>query len=90
MLRNNPGGGTNRFFERLGLGPRYSLDYAEGHELEMLVQYSSKVAYATKPFKAPKIKEPEIRDFLIGLDGKMPRLSRPFGDATKSIVSLPD
>ena len=56
----------------------------------MLLQYSSKVAYATKPFKAPKEKELEIRNFLIGLDGKMPRLSRPFGDAVKSIVSLPD
>lgn len=90
LLRKNVGGDKNRFFERLGLGGRYSLDYAEGHELEMLMQYSSKVAYATKPFKAPKEKEPEIRDFLIGLDGKKPRLSRPFGDAVKSITSLPD
>ena len=90
LLRHTAGGATNKFFERLGLGARYSLDYAEGHELEMLMQYSSKVAYATKPFKAPKEKEPEIRNFLIGLDGKMPRLSRPFGDAVKSIISLPD
>lgn len=90
LLRKNVGGDKNRFFERLGLGARYSLDYAEGHELEMLMQYSSKVAYATKPFKAPKEKELEIRDFLIGLDGKKPRLSRPFGDAVKSITSLPD
>lgn len=90
LLRKSVKGRANKFFERLGLGKMYSLDYAEGHELEMLMQYSSKVAYATKPFKAPKEKEPEIRDFLIGLDGKKPRLSRPFGDAVKSIVSLPD
>lgn len=90
LLKKEVKGLENRFFRRLGLGGRYSLDYAEGHELEMLMQYSSKVAYATKPFKAPKEKELEIRNFLIGLDGKMPRLSRPFGDAVKSIITLPD
>ncbi len=75
---------------RLGLGPRYSLDYAEDHELDQILRYSSKVAYATKPFKAPKEKENEIKDFMLGLDGTKPNMSRPFGDASKSIVSLPD
>ena len=69
--------------QRLGFGKRYSLDYAEDHELEELIRYSSKVAYATKPFKAPKSKTGEIRDFLLGLNGKEPRLARPFGDAIK-------
>lgn len=70
--------------QRLGFGKRYSLDYAEDHELESMIRYSSKVAYATKPFKAPIWKRGEIQDFLIGLDGKEPRLARPFGDAIKS------
>ena len=71
--------------QRLGFGKRYSLDYAEDHELEQIVRYSSKVAYATKPFKAPKKKCGEIRDFLLGLDGKEPRLARPFGEAIKGL-----
>ena len=71
--------------QRLGFGKRYSLDYAEDHELEQIARYSSKVAYATKPFKAPKSKSGEIRDFLLGLDGTEPRLARPFGEAIKGL-----
>jgi hypothetical protein len=41
----------------------------------MLIKYSSKVAYATKPFKAPKHKKFEIEEFML----TNPRLSRPFG-----------
>lgn len=77
------GGRTSVGLQRLGFGKRYSLDYAEDHELEEIIRYSSKVAYATKPFKAPKSKTGEIRDFLLGLDGREPRLARPFGDAVK-------
>lgn len=69
--------------QRLGLGRRYSLDYADEQDLESVINYSSKIAYATKPFKAPKSKTAEVRDFLLGLDGKEPRLARPFGDAIK-------
>ena len=50
-----PGKRTRRL-PHLGLGERYSLDYAEPHELEQAIRYSSKVAYATKPFKAPSSK----------------------------------
>lgn len=77
------GSRQNIGLQRLGFGKRYSLDYADSHELDALVQYSSKVAYTTKPFKAPKSKTTEVRDFLLGLDGKEPRLARPFGDAIK-------
>ena len=77
------GGRQSIGLQRLGFGKRYSLDYAEDFELEELIRYSSKVAYATKPFKAPKSKTGEIRDFLLGLDGREPRLARPFGDAVK-------
>lgn len=70
--------------QRLGLGRRYSLDYADEQDLESIINYSSKIAYATKPFKAPKSKTGEVRDFLLGLDGKEPRLARPFGDAIKA------
>lgn len=79
-------GKRTRAFPRLGFGERYSLDYAEEHELQSSIRYSSKVAYTTKPFKAPKEKRGEIRDFLIGVDGPEPRLSRPFGEATKPMV----
>lgn len=79
-------GKRTRAFPRLGFGERYSLDYAEEHELQSTIRYSSKVAYTTKPFKAPKEKRGEIRDFLIGVDGPEPRLSRPFGEATKPMV----
>lgn len=79
-------GKRTRVFPRLGFGERYSLDYAEEHELQSSIRYSSKVAYTTKPFKAPISKKAEIRDFLIGVDGPEPRLSRPFGEATKPMV----
>jgi len=79
-------GKRTRRLPRLGFGERYSLDYAEEHELQSSIRYSSKVAYTTKPFKAPKEKRGEIRDFLIGVDGPEPRLSRPFGEATKPMV----
>lgn len=83
-----PGRRTRRL-PRLGLGERYSLDYAEPHELEQAIRYSSKVAYATKPFKAPSSKRLEIEEFLRGDPWKgvaQPRLARPFGDATKPMV----
>ena len=90
LLGKKNKGRRSRALGRLGFGEQYTLDYAEKHELEQIMRYSSKVAYSTKPFKAPKIKEPEIRNFLIGLDATKPHMARPFGDATKSIVSLPD
>ncbi len=89
LCKKNPNR-DSRIMERLGFGKKYTLDYAEDFELEQLLRYSSKVAYSTKPFKAPKEKERFIKDFMIGLDGSKPHLARPFGDATKSIVSLPD
>jgi hypothetical protein len=51
-----------------------------------MIRYSSKVAYATKPFKAPRSKAGEIRDFLEALDHTEPRLARPFGESTKPMV----
>lgn len=83
-----PGKRTRRL-PHLGLGERYSLDYAEPYELEQAIRYSSKVAYATKPFKAPISKRLEIEEFLRGDPWKgisEPRLSRPFGEATKPMV----
>lgn len=82
-------GKRTRRLPRLGFGERYSLDYAEEHELEASIRYSSKVAYTTKPFKAPKAKALEIGEFLQGdiRNGiTEPRLARPFGEATKPMV----
>jgi len=79
------GGKRTRMLPRLGLGERYSLDYAENDELELMIRYSSKVAYATKPFKAPISKTLEIAEFLEGdsRNGKPePRLARPFGEGS--------
>lgn len=90
LMRKKNKGRRSRVLGRLGFGQQYTLDYAEDHELELITRYSCKVAYATKPFKAPKHKEAEIRDFMIGLEGSKPYMSRPFGDASKSIITLPD
>lgn len=79
-------GKRTRRLPRLGFGERYSLDYAKKEELELMVRYSSKVAYATKPFKAPASKGREIRDFMEGDGGTLPRLARPFGESTKPMV----
>lgn len=82
-------GKRTRRLPGLGFGERYSLDYAEEHELEASIRYSSKVAYTTKPFKAPKAKALEIGEFLQGdiRNGiTEPRLARPFGEATKPMV----
>jgi len=76
--------------DTLGFGPRYTLDYADVHEMDAMIQYSNKVAYSTKPFKAPKEKDREIQDFLAGSGGTLPRLARPFGDAQKRLIELPD
>lgn len=76
--------------DTLGFGPRYTLDYADLHEMDAMIQYSNKVAYSTKPFKAPKEKDSEIQDFLAGSGGTLPRLARPFGDAQKRLIELPD
>lgn len=76
-------GKRTRRLEALGFGQRYTLDYAEQHELELMIRYSAKVAYATKPFKAPLAKNAEIREFLS--EGTEPRLARPWGEATQPI-----
>ena len=76
-------GKRTRLLKRIGFGERYTLDYAEAHELDLMVRYSAKVAYATKPFKAPAQKGREIRDFLEGHDHAQPRLARPFGEQTR-------
>ena len=75
LLKKEVGGRQSKVLAKLGYGKRYSLDYCEPHELDMLIKYSSKVAYATKPFKAPKHKKFEIEEFML----TNPRLSRPFG-----------
>lgn len=67
------------FYDRLaqlGLGRRYSLDWAEPHEYESIVKYSAKVAYMTKPVKATKEKRGELVRFFLS----SPRLSRPIAD----------
>jgi hypothetical protein len=69
-------GGFYKRFEQLGLGRRYSLDWAEEHEYESIVRYSAKVAYMTKPVKATKEKRGELVRFFLS----SPRLSRPIGD----------
>lgn len=78
-------GRQNKDLAALGFGRRYTLDYADPHELEAITHYSNKVAYATKPFKAPLSKGEEIQQFLAGVGGPEPRLARPFGDATKGL-----
>ena len=72
-------GGTNNQFDHYGLGRRYSLDWAEPHEFAQTIKYASKVAYMTKPIKAPRQKRLELSKFFNGFSGKYPRLSRPFG-----------
>ena len=63
-----------------GLGSRYTLDWAEPSEFEQTIRYAAKVAYMTKPIKAPKEKIWEVLEFYAGKNGrKYPRLSRPFG-----------
>jgi hypothetical protein len=84
--RSKAKGRTSVVLSRLGYGSRYTLDYADSHELDQLVRYSSKVAYVTKPFKAPKSKFGEIEEFMY----TNPRLSRPFGRNQYKIDSLPD
>lgn len=79
-------GKRTRLLERIGFGQRYTLDYAETHELELMIRYSAKVAYATKPFKAPLAKNSEIREFLES--EPQPRLARPWGEATRPIENV--
>jgi len=63
-----------------GLGKRYTLDWADSSEFEQTIRYASKLAYMTKPIKAPNSKRMEISKFFNGFNGKSyPRLSRPFG-----------
>lgn len=69
-------GGFYDRLDQLGLGRRYSLDWAEPHEYESIVRYSAKVAYMTKPVKATKEKRGELVRFFLS----SPRLSRPIGD----------
>ena len=86
LLKKEVRGRQNVALSKLGYGKRYSLDYCEPHEIEMLIKYSSKVAYATKPFKAPKSKKFEIEEFML----TNPRLSRPFGRNQFKMPSFPD
>ena len=72
-------GGTNTQIENLGLGRRYSLDWAEPQEFDQTIRYAAKVAYMTKPIKAPRQKRLELSKFFNGFSGKYPRLSRPYG-----------
>ena len=72
-------GSNHRQFEDYGLGRRYSLDWAEPHEFAQTIKYAAKVAYMTKPIKAPKQKRLELSKFFNGFSGTYPRLSRPFG-----------
>lgn len=86
LLKKEVGGRQSVALSRLGYGPRYSLDYCDQHELDILIKYSSKVAYATKPFKAPKHKRFEIEEFML----TNPRLSRPFGSNQYRMPTLPE
>lgn len=86
LLKKEVGGRQSVLFSKLGYGPRYSLDYCEPDELEQLIKYSAKVAYVTKPFKAPKHKRFEIEEFM----HTNPRLSRPFGQNQFKMPSFPD
>lgn len=82
-------GKTSRTLANLGFGQRYSLDWAEKHEWEQSIRYASKVAYMTKPVKAPREKRSELRRFFNGTDGgNYPRLSRPIGDWGRSFVPV--
>ena len=69
-------GGFYDRLSQLGLGRRYSLDWAEPHEYESIVRYSAKVAYMTKPVKATREKRGELVRFFLS----SPRLSRPIAD----------
>lgn len=72
---------------RLGFGGLYTLDWAKQSEFEQAIRYCSKVAYATKPVKAPKEKRLELKRFFNGNDGATyPRLSRPIGDWGRAFV----
>lgn len=72
---------------KLGFGGLYSLDWAEKHEFVQTIKYASKVAYMTKPIKAPRDKRAELRRFFNGADGgKFPRLSRPILDWGRGFV----
>lgn len=88
LLQKRNTGRTSTLLSKLGYGSRYTLDYAEAHEVDQQLGYCSKVAYATKPFKAPKEKFPELQDFLE--IGTRPYFSRPFGRNADSMPSLPD
>lgn len=80
-----PGASTELY--RLGYGGIYSLDWARKDEFEQTIRYASKVAYMTKPIKAPGEKRSELRKFFNGTDGgNYPRLSRPIGDWGRSFV----
>lgn len=80
-------GRSNWRLDRLGFGSRYSLDWAEPHEYASMVKYSAKVAYMTKPVKAPKNKRGELVRFFLN----SPRLSRPIGDWRRTFyVPSPD
>jgi hypothetical protein len=69
-----------------GLGRRYTLDWAEPSEFEQSIRYASKVAYMTKPIKAPRAKRLELSKFFNGFGGSYPRLSRPFGMWMRSLA----
>lgn len=86
LLKKEVGGRQSVLFSKLGYGHRYSLDYCEPHELDQLIKYSAKVAYVTKPFKAPRSKRFEIEEFM----HTNPRLSRPFGSNQHKLPSFPD
>jgi len=74
-------GRQNKQLSKLGMGPRYTLDYAEDWELEQMHLYCSKVAYPTKPFKCPRAFEDEVKEFMYTRNVK---LTRPFGEFQKS------
>jgi hypothetical protein len=81
------GNGASTELYRLGFGGIYSLDWAKSDEFEQAIRYASKVAYMTKPIKAPGEKRSELRKFFNGTDGgNFPRLSRPIGDWGRSFV----
>ena len=62
-----------------GLGSRYTLDWAEPSEFEQTIRYAAKVAYMTKPIKAPEGKRLELSQFFNGFAGRIySRLSRSF------------
>ncbi len=79
-------GGYSPLIESLGLGRRYSLDWAEPSEFEQTIRYAAKVAYLTKPIKAPRDKRLELSRFFNGFGGSYPRLSRPYGMWMRSMA----